>query len=427
MLYHLYEFNRGLFHPARMAAKSGSMIFNSPMNPITHTHMGRSIAALCEVFERATRQYGKPLFDLEETIVDGKTVDVTEKTVWRNTFCRLRHFERDLPNNIRQKSPRILLVAPMSGHYATLLRGTVEALLPHAEVYITDWIDARMVPVSEGTFDLSDYITYLIDMMGLFNGDVHAVAVCQPSVPLFAAVSHMEAIGSDNVPNSMTLMGGPIDTRINPTAVNVIPEEKDLHWFQTNVLATVPWTFPGAGRVVYPGFLQLSSFMAMNFDSHAQSHSDHFFDLIKGDDESAEKHKSFYDEYLAVMDLTGEFYLETVDKVFIQKQLPLGLMKYKGRKVDPGKITRVSLMTVEGELDDITGVGQCSAALDLAANLPASKKHHYEQKGVGHYGIFNGSRFRNHVMPEILKFIGKNEPKKLSAMRRIGIENVSAK
>lgn len=425
MLYHLYEFNRGLMHPARFAAKSGSLLFNSPLNPVSNTPFGRSVAAVCEVFERATRHYGKPQFELETTIVDGKEVDVTEHTVWHNDFCRLRHFERDVPLAVSKASPRVLLVAPMSGHYATLLRGTVERFLPHAEVYITDWVDARMVPTCAGSFGFDDYVTYLIEMMELFGGDVHAVAVCQTSVPLLAAVSHMEATGSEHSPNSMTLMGGPIDTRINPTAVNKFPEGKDINWFKSHALSAVPWTFPGAGRLVYPGFLQLSSFMAMNYDTHAQSHSEHFFDLIKGDDESAEKHQSFYDEYLAVMDLTAEFYLETVEKVFLEKQLPRGLMKYKNRKVDPSKIKNVPLMTVEGELDDITGVGQCAAAHDLCSSLPKAKKVNYVQPGVGHYGVFNGSRFRNVVFPEIFKFITSHEPSKLSAKRRIGIQATS--
>ncbi|GJM03189.1 MAG: esterase [Rhodomicrobium sp.] len=422
MLYNWVEFNRALAHPARMAAKSGSFIFSYPMNPISHTAAGRSVAALCEVFERATRPYGKPQFDLETTVVDGKTVEVQEHTVWRRPFCNIVHFSRDIPFKTKQASPRILLVAPMSGHYATLLRGTVEALLPHAEVYITDWVDARMVPVSSGMFHLDDYIEYLIEMMELFDGDVHAVAVCQPSVALMAAVSHMEEQGSRNVPNSMTLMGGPIDTRVNPTAVNDIAQEKDIDWFRKNVLSTVPWIYPGGGRRVYPGFLQLSSFMAMNFDTHAQSHRDHFFDLIKGDDESAEKHQSFYDEYLAVMDLTAEFYLETVEKVFIKKLLPQGKLTYRNHKIDPSQIRNVPLMTIEGELDDITGVGQCKAAHDLCSKLPASKRAHYEQKGVGHYGIFNGSRFRKFVLPEILKFVAKQEPSRRSVMRRMGLD-----
>lgn len=424
MLYSWVEFNRALAHPARMAAKSGSFIFSYPMNPLSHTFVGRSVAAVCEVFERATRPYGKPHFDLETTVVDGKTVEVHEHTVWRRPFCNLLHFERDLPLKKKQASPRVLLVAPMSGHYATLLRGTVEAFLPHAEVYITDWVDARMVPVSNGMFHLDDYIEYLIEIMALFKGDVHAIAVCQPSVPLLAAVSHMEAKGSPNSPNSMTLMGGPIDTRVNPTAVNQIADQKSIDWFRKNVLSTVPWIYPGGGRRVYPGFLQLSSFMSMNFDTHAQSHRDHFFDLIKGDDESAEKHKTFYDEYLAVMDLTSEFYLETVEKVFIKKELPKGEMTFKNQKVDPGKIKRVALMTVEGEVDDITGVGQCKAAHDLCSGLPESKKVHYEQAGVGHYGIFNGSRFRKYVLPEMLDFIAAQEPAKRSVMRRIGLDFV---
>ncbi len=409
MLYHWFEFNRAMLHPARMAAKTGRYVFHHPLNPVSQTPVGRSMSAMFEVFERATRQYGKPEFELDKTVVDGKTVAVKLRKVWRGPFCRVLHFERSVSIETRKNSPRVLLIAPMSGHYATLLRGTVERFLPHAEVYITDWIDARMVPTYMGSFHLDDYISYLIDIFSLFEGNVHPVAVCQPSVPLLAAVSHMEAEKSPHVPFSMTLMGGPIDTRVNPTAVNKLAEDKNLDWFESKVLATVPWTYPGAGRRVYPGFLQLSSFMSMNFDTHAESHHKHFIDLVRGDDESAEKHKSFYDEYLAVMDLTAEFYLETVERVFKDKLLPKGKMTYKGKLIDPGKITRVPLMTVEGELDDITGVGQCRAAHDLCDKLPASKKVHYEQAGVGHYGIFNGGRFRKSVFPEIFKFIENHE------------------
>ncbi len=411
MLYHMFEFNRAMLHPARMAAKTGRFALHHPFNPVAQTPVGRSMSAMFEVFERATRQYGKPEFDLDTTVVDGKTVKVRQRKVWRSPFCKVIHFERDIPIETRKASPRVLIVAPMSGHYATLLRGTVERFLPDCEVYITDWVDARMVPTYMGGFHLDDYISYLIDILTLFEGKVHTVAVCQPSVPLLAAVSQMEAEKSPHVPSSMTLMGGPIDTRINPTGVNKMAGEKDLSWFEQNVISAVPWTYPGGGRKVYPGFLQLSSFMSMNFDSHAESHHKHFVDLVRGDDESADKHKSFYDEYLAVMDLTAEFYLETVDQIFINHLLPKGEMTYRGQIIDPSKVTRVPLMTVEGELDDITGVGQCHAAHTLCSNLPASKKHHYEQAGVGHYGIFHGSRFRSQVFPEIFNFINSHERK----------------
>lgn len=409
MLYHMFEFNRALLHPARMAAKTGRMVMQHPMNPIIHTPVGRSFSAMCEVFERATRQYGKPEFGLDQTKVNGRVVDVEVVKVWRAPFCRLLHFKRDIPESQREKSPQVLLVAPMSGHYATLLRGTVERFLPHAEVYITDWLDARMVPTYQGNFDLDDYVAYMIDIFTLFQGNVHPIAVCQPSVPLFSAVAHMEAQKSPYIPKSLTLMGGPIDTTINPTAVNQIADKKDIEWFRNNVLSIVPWTYPGAGRRVYPGFLQLSSFMSMNFDSHAESHHNHFVDLVRGDEESSEKHKAFYDEYLAVMDLTAEFYLQTVDEVFIRKLLPKGEMRYRNHKIDPAQIKRVPIMTIEGELDDITGVGQCAAALDLCPNLPTSMKRQYVQAGVGHYGIFNGSRFRNHVFPEMFDFIKSHE------------------
>lgn len=418
MLYHLFEFNRAMLHPARMVAKTGSMVLDHPMNPMSETPAGRSLSAVYEVFERATRQYGKPEFGIDDTTINGKKVGVTVEKVWRAPFCRLLHFKRDISEAERKKSPKVLLIAPMSGHYSTLLRGTVEQFLPHAEVYITDWIDARMVPSYQGSFSLDDYATYLIDIFTMFQGNVHAVAVCQPSIPLMCAVSHMEATNSPFVPNSMTMMGGPIDTNINPTAVNEMASKNDLAWFEKNVLASVPWTYPGAGSKVYPGFLQLSSFMSMNFDNHAESHHNHFLDLVKGDEESSDKHKSFYDEYLAVMDLSADFYLQTVDQVFINPLLPKGEMMYLEHKIDPGKIKNVPLMTIEGELDDITGVGQCEAAHGLCSNLPKSMKRHYVQKGVGHYGIFNGSRFRKSVFPELFDFItshnkrGKNkEPK----------------
>ncbi|MDR7033493.1 polyhydroxyalkanoate depolymerase [Mesorhizobium sp. BE184] len=404
MFYQLYEMNHAALQPARAFAEATRLLYSNPLNPFSHTPWGRSVAASAELFERTTRRYGKPQFGLTSTIVDWKTVPVKEKTVWSKPFCRLIHFEREVPAG-RRADPKLLIVAPMSGHYATLLRGTVEAMLPHAEVYITDWIDARTVPVSAGRFDLDDYIDYVIDMFHALGPDTHVMAVCQPSVPVLAAVSIMEAEGDRFSPATMTLMGGPIDTRRNPTAVNLLAKDKDLDWFRDNVIMTAPWPVPGFGREVYPGFLQLSGFMTMNLDRHIIAHKDFFMNLVKHDGDGAEKHRDFYDEYLAVMDLTAEFYLQTVDTVFIRHALPKGEMTYRGVPVDPGKIRNVALFTVEGENDDISGLGQTEAAHGLCASLPADMKAHYMQPAVGHYGVFNGSRFRAEIVPRIVDFI----------------------
>jgi poly(3-hydroxybutyrate) depolymerase len=296
-------------------------------------------------------------------------------------------------------------VAPMSGHYATLLRGTVEAMLPYADVHITDWVDARMVPLSDGSFDLDDYIDYIVDMLHALGPDTHVMAVCQPSVPVLAAVALMETRGDPFVPSTMTLMGGPIDTRRNPTAVNLLAEEKGIDWFRDNVIMQAPWPVPGFGREVYPGFLQLSGFMSMNLDRHIIAHKDFFMHLIKHDGDSAEKHRDFYDEYLAVMDLTAEFYLQTVDTVFVRHALPKGEMMHRGVAIDPSDIRNVALFTVEGENDDISGLGQTQAAHDLCVNIPADRHAHYVQPAVGHYGVFNGSRFRSEIVPRIVDFI----------------------
>ena len=293
----------------------------------------------------------------------------------------------------------------MSGHYATLLRGTVEAFLPNAEVYITDWADARSVPMAEGEFDLDTYIDYLIEIFHFLGEGTHVVAVCQPSVPVLAAVSVMEARGDRFAPASMTLMGGPIDTRKNPTAVNMLAEEKDISWFKSKVVMPVPFPHPGFMRQVYPGFLQLSGFMSMNLDRHVDAHKEFYGHLVKDDGDSAEKHREFYDEYLAVMDLTAEFYLQTVETVFIKHALPKGEMLYRDEKVDPSKICNTALMTVEGENDDISGLGQTAAAHDLCINIPAENRVHYMQPKVGHYGVFNGSRFRAEIAPRILDFV----------------------
>lgn len=414
MFYQLYELNHAALAPFRAAADMMRLAYANPLNPMSHTVFGRTVAASLEVFERTTRRYGKPEFGLNQTTVDGRPVSVHEKIVWSKPFCNLIHFERSLTDH----SPKILIVAPMSGHYATLLRGTVEALLPSADVYITDWIDARMVPMTEGTFDLEDYIDYVIEMLHHLGRDTHVVAVCQPAVPVLAAAAVMEAAGDPLSPSSMTLMGGPIDTRINPTAVNQLAKDKPLEWFADNVIMNVPWPQPGFMRPVYPGFLQLSGFMSMNLDRHMIAHKDFFMHLVKNDGEP-EKHRDFYDEYLAVMDLTAEFYLQTVDQVFMKHALPKGELMHRGKRVDPAAIRNVALLTVEGENDDISGVGQTKAAQTICTNIPEQMRMHYLQPDVGHYGVFNGSRFRREVAPRIVAFTKEHSRSRNSVVKRV--------
>ncbi len=404
MFYHLYEMNHAAMVPLRAGADMMRQACNNPFNPLSSTAFGRSLDAGFEVFERLTRRYGKPEFGLSETVIGGNSVAVTQEIVWSRPFCNLIHFARAAETEDRP-DPKVLLVAPMSGHYATLLRGTVEALLPSADIYITDWIDARMVPVTDGKFDLDDYISYVTEMLQHIGEGAHVVAVCQPSVPVLAAVSLMEAEQDRFAPASMTLMGGPIDTRINPTAVNGLAKAKPIEWFRDNVIMDVPWPQPAFGRSVYPGFLQLSGFMSMNLDKHMTAHKDFYLNLVKNDGDSAEKHRDFYDEYLAVMDLTAEFYLQTVETVFIEHALPKGTMMHRSRAVDPSAIGNVALFTVEGENDDISGVGQTKAAHDICRNIPEDKRAHYMQPDVGHYGVFNGSRFRKEIVPRMLAFM----------------------
>jgi len=403
MLYMYYELNHAAIAPARAAAQVMGATFRNPLNPFSRTPMGKGIAASASLFERATRRYGKPEFGIETVTVDDKPVAVHQEEVWRKPFCRLLHFRRDLPQR-RAADPKLLIVAPMSGHYATLLRGTVETMSQTHDVYITDWVDARMVPVADGTFGLDDYIDYIIEMLHVIGPDTHVMAVCQPSVPVLAAVSLMEADGDPFSPASMILMGGPIDTRINPTGVNRLAEERGTEWFANTVIVRVPFPHPGACRAVYPGFLQLSGFMSMNLDRHLNAHKEFYGHLVEGDGDSAEKHEEFYDEYLAVMDLDAEFYLQTVQAVFVDHALPKGELTYRGRKVDPGAIRNVSLMTIEGENDDISGIGQTQAAHDLCTGLTDKKRVHHLQGQVGHYGVFNGRRFRSEIAPRISAF-----------------------
>jgi poly(3-hydroxybutyrate) depolymerase len=409
MLYHLYELNQAALSPARAAAEAYRLLFRNPLNPASHTVLGRGAAAALELFERTTRRYRKPAWDIPITDVDGLEVAVRPRRVIARPFCNLVYFDRDLPLSRRRKDSKLLIVAPMAGHFPTLLRGTVRDMLPHHEVYITEWRDARRVPRCAGPFDLDDYIDYVIEFIRYFQGNVHVMAVCQPTVPVFAAVSLLEAERDRSVPRSMILMAGPIEARANPTAVNRFADGRSLDWFERNVITQVPWPHKGMMRHVYPGFLQLSGFMGMNLDRHITAHRELFHNLIRGDGDSADKHREFYDEFLAVMDLTAEYYLQTIDTVFLRYALPKGEMVHRNRRVDAEAVRRVALMTVEGEKDDISGIGQTFAAHNLCPNLPSSMRQHHLQPGAGHYGVFNGSRFRAEIVPKINSFIAANQ------------------
>ena len=401
--YQFYEMAHAAMAPARAVSDAAYFLFRNPFNPFSATTFGKNVAAGAELFERLTRRYGKPVFGLKSTTVDGVAHDVLEEIVWSRPFANLLRFVRPtLPGH--EEQPKLLIVAPMSGHYATLLRGTVEAFLPTHQVYITDWSDARAVPLALGHFDLDDYVDYLQAMLEHLGPGVHTLGVCQPAVPLIMTVALMEAEKNPCVPTTMTLMGGPIDTRRSPTAVNQLAEKRGVEWFRTHCLQTVPFPYPGAGREVYPGYLQLSGFMAMNLDRHVNAHVDMFNHLVKGDGDSAEKHREFYDEYLAVMDLTAEYYMQTIESVFVRHSLPKGEMTHRGTRVDLAAIRNCGLMTVEGEKDDISGVGQTQAAHDLCVNIAPAKKLHHLQLGVGHYGVFNGSKFRSQIAPRIGDF-----------------------
>ncbi|MBM3620771.1 MAG: polyhydroxyalkanoate depolymerase [Alphaproteobacteria bacterium] len=409
MLYHLYHWNRQLSQPVRMAADWIEDIYSSPYNPWSQTHFGKSMAAGAEIISRLTRDYGEPDFALTSTVVDGREVAVNEEILVRKPFGNLVRFRRDLASRPARQDPKVLVVAPMSGHFATLLRGTVQALLPEHDVHITDWIDARQVPLAQGNFDLDDYIDYVMEFLRYIGPPAHVIAVCQPSVPVMGAASLMAAADDPRQPRSITLMGGPIDTRISPTVPNDLATRNSMMWFRQAVIANVPFGFPGFMRRVYPGFLQLSSFITMNLDRHINAHVRQFEHLVRGDGDSAEGHRTFYDEYLAVMDLTAEFYLQTIQVVFKEHQLPRGVWVSRGRPIDPSRITAPALMTVEGELDDISGVGQTKAAHTLTPNIAPERHAHYEQPAVGHYGIFNGRKWREQIMPRVREFIRAND------------------
>jgi len=409
MLYDAYEMQRSLLAGASKLAGLGAGWLNNPSNPWGYSSMGPLVAASLEVFAHASAPRGKPEFGIAETKVGRKTVAVHEDIVLRKPFGQLKYFRK-----LGAESGRsLLIVAPMSGHYATLLRGTVERLLPDNDVYITDWRDAKLVPTSEGSFNLDDYIDYLIEFLELIGERTgerpHLLAVCQPAVPAFAATALMAKAKSKWRPKTLTMMGGPIDTREAPTAVNTLATQRPHSWFQQNVIATVPMIYPGAGRKVYPGFLQLAGFMTMNLGSHLISHWEMFKHLVVGDEEGADATRKFYDEYRSVCDMTAEFYLQTVDVVFQQHLLPKGKLMHRGVRVDPAAIQDTALLAIEGERDDISGLGQTKAALEIATKLPASKKKYFMAKNVGHYGIFNGRKWRERIAPVVEKFITTND------------------
>ena len=409
MLYYLYELNHAAVAPWRAAADVGRLFWKNPGNPLASTYLGRHVAASLDMFERVTRRYAKPEFGIVSTSIDGVAHAVVQEPVWVRPFCKLLRFTvRGADGAPLTGRKRILIVAPMSGHYATLLRGTVEAMIPHADIYITDWIDARQVPLSSGQFDLDDYIDYVVEMLEHIGPGGHVMAVCQPSVPVLAAVAVMSQRGDPNAPASMTLMGGPIDTRRNPTAVNQLAVERGIDWFRRNVIVRVPLPHAGFMREVYPGFLQLTGFMTMNLDRHLDAHRELFRHLVAGDGDSAEKHREFYDEYLSVMDLTAEFYLQTVETVFVRHALPNRTFTHRNLLIDTSAIRSTALMTVEGERDDISGVGQTQAAHDLCSSLRDDQRAHHLQPRVGHYGVFNGSKFRREVVPKIVAFMDQH-------------------
>ncbi len=404
MLYDLHELQRAFLNPLANFTDSGSLLFSHPYSPLAYTPVSRHIAATYELVHRLGKDYEKPQWQLNETKVDGVTVPVTVRPVLQKPFCNLVHFERELPGD-RPADPRVLLVAPLSGHHATLLRDTVRALLPKHDVYVTDWVDARMVHLSHGPFHLNDYVHYVRDFLRWLGPNTHVISVCQPTVPVMAAVSLMAAEDDPCQPSSMVMMGGPIDARQSPTQVNRLATTKPYSWFENTVIHRVPARYPGAGRRVYPGFLQHAGFVAMNPDRHLKSHYDFYLDLLRGDDDDADSHRRFYDEYNAVLDLPAEFYLDTIRVVFQEHGLPQKTWEIDGRIVDPAAISKVALLTIEGELDDISGPGQTRAALDLCSNIPAARKRHHTAMHCGHYGIFSGRRWRNDICPLIAEFI----------------------
>ena len=413
MLYTLHELGYQAAVPARQAARLARDFWGSPLNPMGHTDLARLAYAGASFYADVTRRHGKPAWDIPAVDIGGQAVRVRPTPVWCSPWATLLHFARDQGDlrraGVRELQPAVLLVAPLSGHYATLLRGTVETFLQDHEVYVTDWTNARMVPMLEGRFDFYDYVDHVRAMLTAVGGRPHVVAVCQPGPPVMAAAALMAEDGDPSRPASTTYMGSPIDALLSPTATNELAAKKPFAWFEDNMIYTVPAPYPGFGRRVYPGFVQLYSFMAMNEARHRDAHYRYFQHLVRGDGDSAGRHREFYDEYLSVLDLTEEFYLQTIDIVFQRHLLPLGRLTHRGRPVRPAALKDVALMTVEGEEDDISGVGQTQAAHEITPGLPDRLRAVHVQPEVGHYGVFNGRRFREEIYPEVRDFIRVND------------------
>jgi poly(3-hydroxybutyrate) depolymerase len=407
MLYQFHEMNRTLLSPLIHWAEASSKLFTNPVSPLAHTPFAQRIAAGYELMYRLGKDYEKPRFDIVSTCINGKLVPIVEEISEQKSFCTLLHFKKEIGAKefAALEQPTVLLVAPLSGHHATLLRETVRELLPNHDVYITDWTDARMVPLSEGPFHLHDYVYYIQDFIRKLGPNLHVISVCQPTVPVLAAISLMATAQDPKLPKTMTMMGGPIDPRKSPTQVNNLATKKPYSWFENTVIYSVPPTYPAYGRKVYPGFLQHAGFVAMNPSRHAQSHWDFYMHLREGDNESAEDHRKFYDEYNAVLDMPAEYYLETIKTIFQEFRLPLGTWEVEGKLVRPQDIKTVALFTIEGELDDISGSGQTKAAHDLCSQIPKSMKQHLTAPKCGHYGIFAGHRWREIICPQIGAFI----------------------
>ena len=418
MLYQMYETQRALMSPFSEFASATAKLYDHPLSPFAHTPMAQRVSAGFDLLHRLAKEYEKPPFNITAATVGGVTIAVQEQVAVSKPFCRLLRFKRftDDPKALDQMKgqPTVLVVAPLSGHHSTLLRDTVTSLLHDHKVFITDWTDARMVPLASGPFHLDDYVEYVQEFIRHCGPEVHVISVCQPTVPVLAAVSLMASRG-EPTPRSMTMMGGPIDARLSPTAVNNLATNKSFNWFETNVIFRVPQNYPGAGRPVYPGFMQHTGFVAMNPDRHLSSHYDYFRDLIRGDDDSAEAHRQFYDEYNAVLDMPAEYYLDTIKTVFQDFALVNGTWHVRGELVRPQDITTTALMTIEGELDDISGAGQTKAAHGLCSGVPADRAFHYDAIGAGHYGIFSGRRWRDKVYPEVRGFIARFDAEAVAA------------
>ena len=413
MLYSLHEAAYNTATPVRIAARAARDFWGSPLNPASNSKFGRTLYASSEMLSNLTRRYGRPAWGIDQVTVKQHPVAVREEVVWSSAWVKLRRFSREQTDLRRARAPLaappLLIVAPLSGHYATLLRGTVETFLQDFDVYVTDWSNARDVPIMEGRFDFDDYIDQIIAVLRHIGERAHVVAVCQPGPPVLAAAAVLAEENDPHRPASVSFLGSPIDARLAPTATNRLAEDKPFAWFREAMIYTVPWPYPGVLRRVYPGFVQLYSFLSMNAEKHQEAHQRYFDNLVDGDGDSAEKHREFYDEYLSVLDLTEEFYLQTVDVVFQRYLLPKGELTHRGRLVNLAAITDVAAMSVEGENDDISGVGQTQAVHGLLPNLPDALHELYVQPRVGHYGVFNGRRFNDEIYPRIRDFIERSE------------------